>query len=149
MPALILSCPREHRPRVGSRLLFWCHSHAVRTIVCRSDFCGVHPSRDCPSCGSAISVGGSPGRRRAFDNWNNPAADCLDRRDDIADRVSATGAQIDAGALPSSEKVIKRFDMGRRKIADMNIVAHRGAIRSVIIGAENLDCSNSCPARRQ
>jgi hypothetical protein len=36
--------------------------------------------------------GRAPGPAAAFDDWNGPAAHCLDRRDDIANRVPATSA---------------------------------------------------------
>src|SRR5258708_10580114 len=52
------------RPERGPQgRFFWCQSQAVRTIVDRSDLEGAQPSADRPSCGSAISTSGSPGRR--------------------------------------------------------------------------------------
>ena len=65
---------------------------------------------------------------RPFDGRNGPATQVLDGGDDLPYRVSAASTQIYAGAFASREKVIECIDMSSREIADMNIVAHRGAI---------------------
>jgi hypothetical protein len=53
--------------------------------------------------------------------------------------MSTACAQINAGALPSAEERLKCAYMGASKIADVNVVSHRCAVRGVIICAENLD----------
>ncbi len=66
-------------------------------------------------------------------NDRNLAADRLDRRNDLADRVSATGAQIYADAFPSSEEAIERLHMGGREIGDMDIISYCRAIARVVM----------------
>ena len=76
---------------------------------------------------------------RRFDNRNRPAADRLDRSNDIADRVSAAGPQIDAGACSACKQMIQSLEVSGREIADVHVIAYGRAIGRVVIGPENFD----------
>jgi hypothetical protein len=50
-----------------------------------------------------------------------------------------TGAQIHACAITARKKAIERFDVGRREVADVNIISNCRTIGGIVIGAEDLD----------
>jgi len=85
---------------------------------------------------------------RTLADRNAPAADRFDGRNHIADRVTTTGPQIDAGARSFCEKMIERFDVSAREIADVHIIAHGRAVGRVVIGSKELKKWNLSLRRR-
>jgi hypothetical protein len=73
---------------------------------------------------------------RTLADRNAPAADRFDGRNHIADRVTTTGPQIDAGACSFREKTIERFDVSAREIAHVHVIAHGGTIGRVVVGSK-------------
>src|SRR4051794_12395071 len=67
------------------------------------------------------------------------AADRLCGSDHLANRVTATGSEVECRALPPGAQMFQRAQMRLGKVLDMNVVADRGPVRRRIIGSIDVD----------
>ena len=79
------------------------------------------------------------GPARSLDHGEIDAGDAADRIDHLADREAVAIAAIGDEARPAGPQIGERVGMGIGEVADMDVVAHAGAIGRVVISAEDLD----------
>src|SRR5437588_97921 len=67
------------------------------------------------------------------------ASDALGGRDHLANRMADAGAEIGGNAEAAPQQEIERLDVRLGQVLDVDVVAHRGAVRRRIVGAEHVD----------
>ena len=97
-----------------------CHRHAEAMMCRRSDAVAVKPSSSRAAATSAMSCGGSPGRR---------------------DRIAAPRTEIEDASCRRGpvEQAVQRDDMRARQIVDMDVITDRGAVGCRKVAAEYLE----------
>lgn len=68
-----------------------------------------------------------------------PAANALDRSDELKHRRPSTGAQVKRIAGAAVQQVLERSNVGAGQVSDMDVVADRGAIRRGVVRAVKIE----------
>ena len=87
----------------------------------------------------ATSSGGSPARRGLIARRTGCAGHPVERVEHLEHRQAAAVAAVQHELIRPLDQPLERGDMGVGKIADMDIVAHAGAVGRRIVGAEHID----------
>jgi hypothetical protein len=89
--------------------------------------------------GSATSEWRIARAARAVADRDFFAGDFLGGGDDFLHGNADAGAEVAAQGFPAGGQMIEREGMGVGEILDVDVIPDAGAVRSVVIGAENLD----------
>ena len=128
----------QARGRISSSLRS--HCSAWPTIVSRSSYCGAQGSVALMRALSAMSDGGSPARRPSMRRSTVQVGHPVDRVEHFEHREAAAVAAVHRQRpLRLGDQRLEREHVGGGEIADVDVIAHPGAVGGVVIGAEHAD----------
>lgn len=98
------------------------------------------PAEDFPGL---LGIGNQAGRvafaARTVADGDFPAGDFFSRFQDFPDGKPQAGSQIEAFRGAALHQVVHRSQVGVRQVVDVDVVADAGAVRRIVIRAEDFD----------